>query len=701
MVDRSRWSSTPIIMLVDDQQLSIDLLDQQIGHMGYQVIATQHGTQALQLLEEYQPDAVLVDIFMPHMDGFEVLRTIRQHPLVSYTPVLMITAEQDISARQKAYLEGADDFLLKPVDYDTLRARLRVAVHLKRTLSRVEKERERFAFIAAMSRELGQIGSLQAMLKYVVDVCTQTLHADNGNLIVVQTDETHAPTVVTNTQLKSSDIQKVIERGAAGHVIRTATPARIDDVTLDPRWLPLDTSVIQAGSALLVPLGDSEGVLGVIAVYHSSICFFTQDDQDLLELVARQITGILRQAKLRDEQIAMTEKLSLQARQLRLVNSLAQTLSANIDLPQLYETIHQQMQLLLGDVDTCWYTFNHQTIKMAYSSLDDECGCLLDQPASQTLLEVRTQDQSMRIHEHNPLALAFQNHAFTDLYVLPLKHHGTTLGVLLLGLRERTLTAEDTSLLEMARPHLAVAMATAQTIADREARQTEQAELAHLRHMAELAGQMAHHFNNLFAVILGNTQLAELDAVNEEQQALLATVVDQIRDGAAMISRLYLLKGHKRISPPFPLDLAEAVPLVLEHIEQVLEIDPITRINIPDATLVPVQERELSTLCREIISNALESGSSVEQLEISTFTSDAYIYVYLKDRGQGIDPQQLSHVWRPFWTTHGPQRLGLGLPICSAIMWRLGGRITITNNEDGPGATTTLLFPHPSGAAHD
>ncbi len=704
MVERLRMSEAPLILLVDDQPSNLVLLQQMVRWVGYRTCEAQTGQQALELVETAQPDVVVLDILLPDMDGFSVLRAIRDNPTLSYIPVIMITAQEQASARQRAYIEGADDFLLKPIESETLRARLRVAVHLKRTLSRVEMERERFAFIASLSRELGQIDSLMDMLEHIVTVCTNTLHAHHGNLIVLRETGEHVDVLTASHQVRLNidDVHRVLAHGAAGHVIKTGKSLCIDNIQTDPHWLQIEGSTVSQGSALLVPLGDIEDPLGVLAIYHNQICYFTPEDQDLLELVARQITGLLRQARLRDEQNVLTQQLQQQARQLRLVNSLAQTLSGNLDLPMLYEAINQQMRLLLGDVATGWFAINDD-VSMAYSSVAQSIQSPLDAATLKTVLEMAQLERTTRVALNSlpPISIVAQllGSEYSGAIAVPLHHQGTTLGILMIAVRQRQFTKEEESLLEMARPHLAVAMATAQTIADREARQAEQAELVHLRHMAELAGQMAHHFNNLFAAILGNTQLAELDAVNEDQQMLLATVVEQVRDGAAMIRRLHLLKGGERIPPSFALDLAETMPVILDHLEHTNAIPHITNLDIPAGLMILVHERELITLCSELISNALEAGADPQQIHIRAWDTKHYVAMAISDSGHGIDEQQLNSIWRPFWTTHGPQRLGLGLPICSAVMWRMGGRINITTNAPAPGMTVTLQFPNATGAS--
>jgi CheY-like chemotaxis protein/GAF domain-containing protein len=702
MSEHDEIAKAPLVLLVDDQPSNLAILRRLVESTGYRTCQAENGELAIQLLETLQPDAMLLDIFMPVLDGFGVLQAVRRHPTLSYTPIIIVTAAAELNVRQQAYNEGADDFLLKPVDAATLRARLRVAIRLKQVLSRMDKERERLAFIANISRELTHINSLNGMLDHMVHVCSSALHAEHGNLILLDTASTVSDVLANaNSQINLQDVRRVLTEGAAGHAIRSGASVRIDDVVNDPRWLHIPTSEIQSGSALLVPIDDADGPLGVLSMYHPSLWYFTPDDQALLELVAYQVAGLIRQARLREEQVTLTDQLSLQTRQLQLVNTLAQSLTSNLDLSTLYQVIDQQMQQLMGKIAVGWYALDEASTILAYSSRPQpNVNKAVDAITHQAMVQIAQLDRSTRFSLHDapqiPMITTLLESGYEGCIAIPLHQQGRLLGILMIGAYGRLFTSDEESLLEMARPHLAVALANAQAVADQSARHIEQAELRHLRNMAELAGQMAHHFNNLFAAILGNTQLAELDAVSEDQQMLLATVVDQVRDGAAMIRRLHLLKGGERVAPPFSLDVEETLPSLLEHIAQSTGL-PLVQTDIAPNLQIAVHERELLTLFGELLANAYESGGDPDAVVLQARQASHHVSITITDAGKGVAEHLATDIWRPFLTTHGPQRLGLGLPICAAVMWRIGGIITLTPNIDRPGMTATLLFPQVAG----
>ncbi len=111
------------IVVVDDDQKITSLLRRSLAFEGYEVLTADNGVEGLQLLMGKEPDLIILDIMMPQLDGWEVCRRIREGG--SKTPILMLTAKDDISERVKGLDLGADDYLVKPFALEELLARVR------------------------------------------------------------------------------------------------------------------------------------------------------------------------------------------------------------------------------------------------------------------------------------------------------------------------------------------------------------------------------------------------------------------------------------------------------------------------------------------------------------------------------------------------------------------------------------------------
>ena len=125
---------TARILIVDDVPANTRLLQAKLTAEYYQVETAHDGYEALRLAQSWQPDLILLDVMMPGMDGYQTCRQLKTDQSTVHIPVVMVTALGDSTERLRGLEVGADDFLTKPVEYDTLLARVRGLVRLKRML---------------------------------------------------------------------------------------------------------------------------------------------------------------------------------------------------------------------------------------------------------------------------------------------------------------------------------------------------------------------------------------------------------------------------------------------------------------------------------------------------------------------------------------------------------------------------------------
>jgi DNA-binding NarL/FixJ family response regulator len=89
---------------------------------GYSVIAAEDGKIALRTIEEHQPHLIVTDVSMPDMDGYELVRWLRQHPVFRFLPVIFLMGKADIEERIRVYQLGGDAYLCKPFEFKELYA---------------------------------------------------------------------------------------------------------------------------------------------------------------------------------------------------------------------------------------------------------------------------------------------------------------------------------------------------------------------------------------------------------------------------------------------------------------------------------------------------------------------------------------------------------------------------------------------------
>lgn len=120
------------LLVVDDHEMNRDMLSRRLERLGHTVLLAENGRQALELLKTHRVDLILLDILMPEMDGMETLGRIKQDEAVRETPVIMLSALDELDAVVTCVERGADDYLQKPFNPVLLTARINACLEKKR-----------------------------------------------------------------------------------------------------------------------------------------------------------------------------------------------------------------------------------------------------------------------------------------------------------------------------------------------------------------------------------------------------------------------------------------------------------------------------------------------------------------------------------------------------------------------------------------
>jgi len=113
------------ILIADDDLETLRLVGLMLQRQGYEIVAAQNGTQALNQARAESPDLIIIDVMMPDVDGYEVTRKLRQEPGTANTPILMFTAKSQVDDKVAGYEAGVDDYLTKPIHPAELAAHIR------------------------------------------------------------------------------------------------------------------------------------------------------------------------------------------------------------------------------------------------------------------------------------------------------------------------------------------------------------------------------------------------------------------------------------------------------------------------------------------------------------------------------------------------------------------------------------------------
>ncbi|CAM3228049.1 response regulator [Deinococcus deserti] len=120
------------ILVVDDEPAILTMLEVILSADGHRIVTANDGRAALEYLRDNTPDAMLLDIKLPHMDGFEICSRVKRISRLKNTPVLLLTAFDDDHTRDHARMVGADDVVYKPLSGKNLRGRITQLIAARR-----------------------------------------------------------------------------------------------------------------------------------------------------------------------------------------------------------------------------------------------------------------------------------------------------------------------------------------------------------------------------------------------------------------------------------------------------------------------------------------------------------------------------------------------------------------------------------------
>jgi len=232
-----------------------------------------------------------------------------------------------------------------------------------------------------------------------------------------------------------------------------------------------------------------------------------------------------------------------------------------------------------------------------------------------------------------------------------------------------------------------------------------QRETARYRAVADLAGGVAHNFNNLLQIVLGNMELAIMDLelgnyadVKEE----LGKVLESARLGTETVRRLQSFAGirdHSQVSEKGVFDLSGVVRQALDisktwwkSLPEKEGIEVSLETELQEGCLVRGERNELFEVVVNLIKNAVEALPQGGSMDVKTSIEDTRVVLKVRDTGIGISEDNLRRMFNPFFTTKASTGSGLGLASSRKIIEDCGGSIIVESSE-GIGTTFTIRLP--------
>jgi len=264
----------PLILAVDDEEPMRKLLRVNLTVDGYDVITASSGISALELMEEYKPDLVILDIMMPKMDGYAIAERLRRQDETRVIPIIMVTALREADDRVKAWELGADGFLSKPVDLRELLTRVNSLLKVKDYNDHLrDHQRELEAELAKRTEELQQAfrKTKTASLETIHRLSRAAEYRDEDTGAHIQRVSHYAAAIARQMGLDDESVKSILYAAPMHDVGKIGIPDRIlrKPEKLDPdEWETIKKHTIIGAEILSGSDADSIELARVIALTH-------------------------------------------------------------------------------------------------------------------------------------------------------------------------------------------------------------------------------------------------------------------------------------------------------------------------------------------------------------------------------------------------------------------------------------------------
>jgi signal transduction histidine kinase/CheY-like chemotaxis protein len=231
--------------------------------------------------------------------------------------------------------------------------------------------------------------------------------------------------------------------------------------------------------------------------------------------------------------------------------------------------------------------------------------------------------------------------------------------------------------------------------------QTRLVEGETVRALGQMASGMAHHLNNLLAIVSGRLQLLLLRADQPTLRKPLETADRAVGDAAEVVRRVLGFSAAQPVLESTRVDLNEVAADVIEltrpRWQDAAQLQQATidiRFEPGEDVVVAGEPAPLREVLMNLVLNALDAMPGGGCLTVRTWIEEGWVYASIADTGAGMSAEVRQRALEPFFTTKGPKGVGLGLSVSLGVVQRHRGEMDIQSSE-GHGTTVTLRIPRP------
>jgi signal transduction histidine kinase/PleD family two-component response regulator len=675
------------VLLVDDTPANLFALSAVLGPLGVRTVEARSGQEALEHIAREPFAVALVDVQMPGMDGFELTARLRATEHGRELPVVFVTAiHRDELFIRRGYAVGAADYIMKPLDPEIVRARVKAFVDLfaqreavrqgqvaERTQERDEALRRLVALERIATAAL-ETNDLQALLHELLQAFIGAADAADSATILIRDGEhlrVHASVGLGGEV--PPDFRIRIGQGFAGAIAAERRAMEISDAAISSRvenpWLRARGTRGLYG----VPLLHDGEVLGIAHIGSTHSPSFSEAEKRLLSAAAeRAALAIGKQL----EHTRLHQVLRSAPAMIAIVNA-----NANMDSVD-YSFVNPAYAEVFG-ADLIGQSFRTRGFgEQALSTL----ASVISERSTKHLAELRVPAQIRHMNASAPEYVRFTAQPLSN-------PSGTVDRVLLFAV---DMTSEVRARREIEAAQLARAELLEQ---EREARLAAEAASTA---KDEFLATVSHELRTPLNAILGWSVIAQQKTQVDRERALgiiernaraQARIVEDVLD----FSRI--AKGKMRLVRS-SVQVDEVVRAALDVVRPAMDAKGIKlQLQLANPEPIIADADRLQQVVWNLLANAVKFTPMGGEISVSSDCVMDNVELVVKDSGQGIDRQFLPYVFEAFRQANGSTTrlhggLGLGLAIVKKIVQAHGGSIAVESDGEGKGTTFILRFPY-------
>jgi len=601
---------------------------------------------------------------------------------------------------------------------------------------RLQRRIDEVTALNDMARAITSMLDPDEILHFIMGEAQELFEAEAASIALIDDDgETLTFRVAVGAGADGVIGQQIqIGQGVAGWVAQTGEPTRVDDTSLDNRFM-VDVDK-QTGyttrNIMCAPMIVEDRIIGVVEIINRRTNTFDEDDLRLLSAVSAHVGAAVDRSRL-------YRSAQRRAEQMTALYEASVDLVGQTHLPDLLEAIASRASDLLNASGGCLYLLEdaprvedaaEDRVILRLVAITgphaDHVGLHLRIGEGAAGKAVQT-DQPVIVEDYGAWegrSPKFSLETPTKAVLsIPLRWREHIIGAM--GVFDdsepRRFTDDDAQLLGLIGHLASNAIGNTKLFAETKRRaidnerlyqereqayrdlqeaQNQLVQTEKLRALGQMASGIAHNFNNSLAIILGRTQLTVRRAGSEAIRSDLEAIAQATRDGAATVRRLQEFTRQQPDDSALtilnPNDVVESVAEITRpRWKDQMEAEGRDVELVTETTAIPNvagNAAELREVLMNLIFNALDAMPQGGTITLRTGYAEGRVTISVEDTGSGIPEEVKNRIFDPFFTTKGLQNSGLGLSTSYGIIARHGGEIHV---ESEPGIGTTFIISLP------